>query len=343
MTYRMGLGFRILRPVEVRADGVVVAPDGDRPLVVLAGLLTHAGQRVTVTQLTRWLWDDDRPLNARAAIQTYVSRLRRALGNTDVLQTEQGGYRLTAPDDAIDLIRFRSAAAQGWARSERGAHAEAVAAFDSALAEWSGEPLSNVVSEVLQRDVVAALHEEALAVREARADALLALGQTRRLISELTELAAGHPLHERVHEQLMLALYRAGRQADALAVFDRVRSALDEELGLVPGSGMQELRQAIITADPALDPPPAQVSAGKPSPPRRLPGDVGGFTDRDQEPARLRAQLPDVGGTAVAVLDGTAGVGTSALAVHFAYEVGGASRRAAVPGVDRVGPVSPAG
>lgn len=140
----MGMGFRVLGPVEAIADGTVVPTDGERPRVVLAGLLTHPGQRVSVAQLTRWLWDDDGPRNARAAIQTYVSRLRRALGTADVLRTEQGGYRLAVADDAVDLTRFRAAAARGWAAADRGEHADAVAAFDAALAEWSGEPLSNV-------------------------------------------------------------------------------------------------------------------------------------------------------------------------------------------------------
>lgn len=313
----MGLGFRVLGPVEAIVDDAVLPTDGERPRVVLAGLLTHPGQRVTVAQLARWLWDDDGPRNARAAIQTYVSRLRRALGVADVLRTEQGGYRLAVADDAVDLTRFRGAAGRGWAAAGRGEHAEAVAAFDSALAEWSGEPLANVESEVLRRDVVTALREEALAVREARADALLALGQSRRLLAELTELSAAHPLRERVHEQLMVALYREGRQADALAVFERVRAALDEELGLAPGPGLRSVRQAVITADPTLEP----VVAAEPAVPRQLPADIRGFTGRERESARLRALLPDTGGTAVAVLEGTAGVGKSALAVHFAHQV----------------------
>ncbi|HWD00941.1 MAG TPA: BTAD domain-containing putative transcriptional regulator [Amycolatopsis sp.] len=315
----MGMGFRVLGPVEAIADGTVVPTDGERPRVVLAGLLTHPGQRVSVAQLTRWLWDDDGPRNARAAIQTYVSRLRRALGTADVLRTEQGGYRLAVADDAVDLTRFRAAAARGWAAADRGEHADAVAAFDAALAEWSGEPLSNVESEVLRRDVVTALREEALAVREARADALLALGQSRRLVAELTELGARHPMRERVHEQLMVALYREGRQADALAVFDRVRAALDDELGLVPGPGLRAVRQSVITADPALD-----RSAGpEPVVPRQLPADVSGFTARDRELAQLRALVPPATDTAVALLEGAAGVGKSALAVHFAHQVAG--------------------
>ncbi|MEV6639340.1 BTAD domain-containing putative transcriptional regulator [Amycolatopsis sp. NPDC051371] len=311
----MGLGFRVLGPVEAMAGDIVLPTDGERPRVVLAGLLTHPGQRVTIAQLTRWLWEDDGPRNARAAIQTYVSRLRRALGAADVVRTERGGYRLAVADDAVDLTRFRDAAGRGWAAAGRGEHSEAVSAFEAALGEWSGEPLANVESEVLRRDVVSALREEALAVREARADALLALGQSRRLVAELTELSAGHPLRERVHEQLMVALYREGRQADALAVFDRVRGALDQELGLVPGPGLRAVRQAVITADPALEP----GVSGESDVPRQLPADVRGFTARDRELARLRALPPG----AVAVLEGTAGVGKSALAVHFAHQVAG--------------------
>lgn len=311
----MGLGFRVLGPVEALAGDIVLPTDGERPRVVLAGLLTHPGQRVTIAQLTRWLWDDDGPRNARAAIQTYVSRLRRALGAADVVRTEQGGYRLAVAGDAVDLTRFRDAAERGWAAAGREEHSAAVSAFDAALGEWSGEPLANVESEVLRRDVVSALREEALAVREARADALLALGQSRRLVAELTELSAGHPLRERVHEQLMVALYREGRQADALAVFDGVRAALDEELGLAPGPGLRAVRQAVITADPALEP----GASGESDVPRQLPADVRGFTARDRELARLRALPPG----AVAVLEGTAGVGKSALAVHFAHQVAG--------------------
>ncbi len=309
----MELTFQVLGPVRAVEDGITLPTEGERPLVVLAGLLTHPGQEVGVAQLTRWLWDGDGPRNARASVHTYVSRLRRMLSTADVLRTGLGGYRLDVPENAVDLTRFRSAAARGWAAAERGAHAEAVAAFETALAEWSGEPLSNVESEVLRRDVVPALREEAQAVREARADAMLALGQHRQLIPVLTESAAEHPLRERVHEQLMIALYRAGRQADALAAFDRIRAVLDEELGLRPGPGLREVRQAIITADPALDHRPHAT----PSPvPRQLPADVAGFTARTSELAELHG-VP----SGVVLLEGTAGVGKSALAVRFAHQV----------------------
>ena len=242
----MVLDFRVLGPAEVTADGHPVPLGGSRPLIVLAGLLLRANRVVPVDELGRWLWTDDRR-RSKGALQTYVLRLRRALGDQVAIRTESGGYLIELDDDLLDLSRFRTLATRGKAAVDRGESRQAAAHFADALAQWRGPALLNVESDALHRDEVGQLAEERLRVREQWADALLDVGEYSTVVPELTRLTRENPLRKRLHEQLMVALYRSGRQAEALDVHRRISGVLAEELGLDPGPALQRTRQAILT------------------------------------------------------------------------------------------------
>ena len=221
----MVLDFRVLGPAEVTADGRPVPLGGSRPLIVLAGLLLRANRVVPVDELGRWLWNDDRR-RSKGALQTYVLRLRRALGDQVAIRTESGGYRIELDDDLLDLTRFRALAVRGQAAMDRGESRRAAARFAEALAQWRGPALLNVESDALHRDEAGQLAEERLRVREQWADALLEVGEYGTVVPELARLTRENPLRERLHEQLMIALYRSGRQAEALDVYHRISGVL---------------------------------------------------------------------------------------------------------------------
>ncbi|MET8995278.1 BTAD domain-containing putative transcriptional regulator [Amycolatopsis sp. NPDC004169] len=320
----MVLDFRVLGPAEVTADGRPVPLGGSRPLIVLAGLLLRANRVVPVDELGRWLWADDRR-RSKGALQTYVLRLRRALGDQVAIRTESGGYRLELDDDLLDLTRFRALAVRGKAAMDRGESRRAAAHFADALAQWRGPALLNVESDALHRDEAGQLAEERLRVREQWADALLEVGEYGTVVPELTRLTRENPLRERLHEQLMTALYRSGRQAEALEVYRRISGVLADELGLDPGPSLQRTRQAILTGGGAA-PAPARYRLGvEPQVPHQLPADLRGFSGRECDLKALHALLPEAAdagaSTPIASVEGMGGIGKTTLAVHFAHEV----------------------
>ncbi|MEQ0565749.1 BTAD domain-containing putative transcriptional regulator [Amycolatopsis sp. NEAU-NG30] len=322
----MVLDFRVLGPAEVTADGRPVPLGGSRPLIVLAGLLLRANRVVPVDELGRWLWDDD-GRRSKGALQTYVLRLRRALGDQVAIRTESGGYRIEIEDDLLDLSRFRALAARGKAALDRGESRQAATHFADALAQWRGPALLNVESDALHRDEAGQLAEERLRVREQWADALLGVGEYGTVVPELTRLTRENPLRERLHEQLMTALYRSGRQAEALDVYRRISGVLAEELGLDPGPSLQRTRQAILTgADDGVAAPPGRYRLGvEPQVPRQLPADLRTFAGRENDLKALHALLPEAldagASTPIASVEGMGGIGKTALAVHFAHEI----------------------
>ncbi|SFW61397.1 AfsR/SARP family transcriptional regulator [Amycolatopsis australiensis] len=325
----MVLDFRVLGPAEVTADGHPVPLGGSRPLIVLAGLLLRANRVVPVDELGRWLWDDDRR-RSKGALQTYVLRLRRALGDQVTIRTESGGYLIELDDDLLDLSRFRARATQGKAAMDRGESRRAAAYFAEALAQWRGPALLNVESDALHRDEVGQLAEERLRVREQWADALLDVGEYGTVVPELTRLTRENPLRERLHEQLMVALYRSGRQAEALEVYRRISGVLAEELGLDPGPSLQRTRQAILTGAAGEDVTgaarPARYRLGvEPQVPHQLPADLPTFSGRECDLKALHALLPEAieadTSTPIASVEGMGGIGKTTLAVHFAHEV----------------------
>jgi DNA-binding SARP family transcriptional activator/tetratricopeptide (TPR) repeat protein len=337
--------FRILGPVEVWDGAQQLDLRGSKPRALLAVLLVHGNQVVSTDHLVDQLWGEAPPPTARNLVQVYVSRLRRALhGGRDrsaaapVLATRSPGYLLRVEPGELDLHRFEGLTTQARRAAADGDLEGAAERWRAALALWRGPPLAGAASEVLRRTVVPRLEEARLVALEERLEVDLGLGRHAQLVGELEALVAACPERERLRRQLMLALYRSGRQAEALAVYRSARLALVEELGLEPGPALQQLERAILTNDPALA-PPAPAMAARPvasaaatgwraaSPvPCQLPPDVGDFTGRDEPLARLRDLLGrEPSSTAISVvvcvISGTAGVGKTALAIHAAHQL----------------------
>ena len=237
--------FRVLGPLEVVQEGRAVALGGARQRALLAILLTRANEVVSTDRLIDDLWGDTPPKTAANTIQFYVSQLRKALG-ADRIVTRAPGYAIRVEAEELDLEVFERLAADGEPRD--------------ALALWRGAPLADFAYEAFAQSEIARLEELRLAVFEQRIDADLAEGRHTELVGELERLVAEHPLRERLRGQLMLALYRAGRQAEALEAYQATRRALVDELGIEPGPALQELERAILRQDPALT-PAAEVAA----------------------------------------------------------------------------------
>ena len=277
--------FRILGPLEIEGDDGTITLAGAKQRVLLALLLLHANEVVSTATLIELLWTEAPPADAAKALQMHVSRLRRAL-DADVLQTLPGGYLLEVDPAEFDLRRYEELAAAGRELLAQGDAAGARGTLTEALELWRGTPLAEFAANPLARREAARLEELHLATLEDRIDADLALGAHGQLVGELEALVARNPLRERLRAQLMLALYRAGRQADALAAYREARRALVDELGIEPGRQLQELEQSILRQDGSLDLP---VSAGT-RPGRRA---AGVFVGRERELAELAPALED--------------------------------------------------
>ena len=247
----MTTDYRVLGPVEARVDGrpVRLAP---RVRAVLAVLLLHSGQVVPAARLIDALWGDDPPETAANILQGYVSSLRKALGR-DALETRDPGYRLRVEREALDLHRFERLATDGARALEEGRSDEAAGLLNDALLVWRGAALADVAEGPELRPASARLDELRLVALERRIEADLACGRHEEVVAELVTLTSEHPLRERPAALLMRALYRCGRQADALAVYRAMRARLVKELGLEPGAELRELENAILRHDPTLD------------------------------------------------------------------------------------------
>jgi YVTN family beta-propeller protein len=248
------LEFRILGPLEVVAQGRALALGGAKQRALLAVLLLHRREVISTDRLIDELWGARPPATALKTVQVYVSHLRKALG-VELLLTRGGGYVLAAEPEQVDLDRFEELAAEGRRALEAGEHRRASKALREALALWRGPPLADFAYETFAGTEIRRLEEARLAVLGERIEADLALGDHARLVGELEALCKDHPLQEQFQRQLMLALYRSGRQADALDRYRQTRQAMIEELGLEPGRELQELERGILERDPALDAP----------------------------------------------------------------------------------------
>ncbi|GHE89946.1 hypothetical protein GCM10017786_22690 [Amycolatopsis deserti] len=239
--------FRILGPLEVRDTGELVPLPRGRGRALLALLVVHAGQVVATDRLTDELWQGNPPPTAGTALQGLVSNLRKRLGGA-LIRTRPPGYALTAAAADIDANRFRVLvdAAAGAGPRER------ADLLRRALRLWRGPVLAEFRAQPFAQPAIAALDELRLSALEERIGADLALGRHPELVGELEALVEAHPLRERLRGQLMLALYRTGRQVEALGVYRAARSTLAEELGLEPGPGLRGLEVAILRQDPAL-------------------------------------------------------------------------------------------
>ena len=248
--------FRILGPLEVVAGQRPVEVGGARTRAVLAMLLVHANQVVSAARLIDELWPGMSPDKALASLQVRLSELRRALRAADEdgrLVTQPPGYLLRVAPADFDVARFEQLAGAGNAALAGGDAGTAVRQFDAALASWRGVPLPDLDMVPSIRDEIARLTEARTAVAESRIDALLQCGRHREVIADLEALTAAHPLRERIWSQLMLALYRAGRQADALTAYRKLHTILAGELGIEPGPATRDLHARILGQDPALD------------------------------------------------------------------------------------------
>jgi peptide/nickel transport system substrate-binding protein len=248
------LEFRVLGPFEVSEGGRPLDVGSGKQRALLALLLLRAGQVVSTDGLIDALWGERPPPSAPNSVHIYVSRLRRALGNGR-LETRGHGYLLRLGPQELDLGRFERLLVEGRELLAGGDATRAAETLRAALSLWRGPPLSDFASEPFAQIEIARLEELHQAALEERIEADLALGRHAELVPELEALVREHPLRERLRAQLMLALYRSGRQADALAAYRQARRTLGEELGLEPGRALQELERAILRQDADLDPP----------------------------------------------------------------------------------------
>ncbi|MFE2315846.1 BTAD domain-containing putative transcriptional regulator [Streptomyces sp. NPDC059441] len=321
--------FMVLGDIAVRVDGRPLDIGHMRQRCVLAALLVDANRTVSVDQLADRIWADRLPQRFRSTLYSYLSRLRQALilveGAGARIGKEPGGYQLTVDASAVDLHRFRRLVAQ--ARTAEDGE-RAVALFEKALGLWRAEPFAN-----LDTPWFSALREtlvrERLAAELDRYDLVLRQGRHGELLAELTTWAEARPMDERLAGQLMLALYRSGRAADALGHYRRTRERLTAELGVDPGAPLRELHQRILTADPSLDPPYSPLAVASPMPvPRQLPAPPGAFTGRSKELDQLTEALTASAGTGggpgrtvvISAIGGIGGIGKTWLALRWAHE-----------------------
>jgi len=363
--------YRVLGPVEVLADGRPVAIGGPKPRSLLVLLLLNAGRVVPTSQVIEALWGGRPPMSGATRVQGVVSQLRASFARAGVtggpIATRPPGYLLTVGDGELDLEVFERRCGDGRADAARGDLEAAAAAYRAGLELWRGPALTGVDAAFAEAEA-ARLEERRLAAVEDLTEVELALGRHAGLVGELTALVTRHPLRERLRERLMLALYRSGRQAEALEVYREGHRLLVDELGLEPGPDLQRLQRAILTGDPGLrldapparvdgtaapqpsravspsqlpadvagfvgraDDPPAAATAGvrvaAPEPvPRQLPPDVASFTGREPELVQLDRALAAAGRdgpVVISAIEGTGGIGKSALAVHAAHRLAG--------------------
>ena len=248
------LDFRLLGPLETASNGQALPLGGVRRRAVLAMLALEPGTVVAAGKLIEGVWDEP-PETAATALQGHVSQLRRVLGE-DVIVTRTPGYVLDVAPDAIDAIRCERALEQARRQLAADDAAGAAATLRDAIAAWRGEPLADLVDAPFALTALPRLRELRVALEEERLDAELALGHHAEAVAPLRDLVAREPLRERPRGQLMLALYRAGRQAEALEVYEAGRRALSEELGIEPGQRLRALHESIVRQDPALGEPP---------------------------------------------------------------------------------------
>ncbi|GAA4095545.1 AfsR/SARP family transcriptional regulator [Actinomadura miaoliensis] len=322
--------FRVMGPVELWIDGQRRDLGTAKERCLLAALLLAPRQPVSVQSLIRRVWDENPPAKPRQSLYSYITRLRHRLDGVEGvrLKSRQGNYMIDVEDEAVDLHRFRLLRDQARAIAASGDDEYALERYREAAKLWRAAPLADLSGDWVER-TRRSLEEELLTATFERIDIQLRRGHHADLVGELSALVERHPFDERPVERLMVALYRSGRQAEALNVYRRTRDHLATELGTDAGPRLQEVQRRILRSDPALARVPGPQSAID-RPPNNLPHDVHAFTGRNGELQELLEAVstgdgPGPSGAAVKVItiDGMPGVGKSALAVHLAHRLTG--------------------
>jgi DNA-binding SARP family transcriptional activator len=327
--------FGVLGPLLVEdGPGGARTVAGARQRVLLAALLVRANHVVPAEGLAEIVWDGAPPPGA-AALRTQVMRLRRGLGGEVAARvvTRDPGYVITLGEQELDITQFEALYREAGTAVRAGRWRDTVRAVSGALALWRGAPLLDVDSEVLREEHAARLEQLHAQAVEWRVDAEMHLGHHQELTEQLGDLARRYPLRERIHEQRVLALYRCGRQGEALEAYRDARRVLAEELGVEPGAPLRKLHQAILAGNTALAAPPPTpdgdraVSVAAVTVPRQLPAGIAHFTGRADALRTLNSLASQTGnrpGTVViSAIDGAAGIGKSALALHWGQQAAG--------------------
>ncbi|MEU4224895.1 BTAD domain-containing putative transcriptional regulator [Nonomuraea sp. NPDC026600] len=319
-----GLRFALLGPVRGWRGETELDLGAPQQRAVLALLLLREGETVSLDELVDTLWGDRAPGSARAIARTYLSRLRGVLHSgadeDRVIRSSGGGYAISLGAVGVDWVSFCGLVREAQAMRAGGNPAEAADLLRNALRLWRGTPLGGARGDYIDQERTR-LAQHRVAALEERLALELELGQHAEVNEELAAAVAAEPMRERLRELQMIALYRSGRQAEALSAYDGVRRLLATELGIDPGGGLRELHQRILRADPGLAAttrcPVATLPTGRP--PAQLPAAPLGFVGREAELAAIENTLRPTGGTPVVAITGLGGMGKSALAVQTAH------------------------